>query len=69
MNEKYHITEDLKDSYDKGRNNVKQFFAEGNAQKQFKEGYDSTVQWFKDNHVVEKTTQVNKGIRELHLGC
>ena len=46
MNEKYHIADELRESYDKGVNNVKEFFADGHASKHFKEGCDSAVQWF-----------------------
>ena len=31
MNEKYHIADELRESYDKGVNNVKEFFADTNA--------------------------------------
>ena len=57
MNEKYHIADELRESYDKGVNNVKEFFADGHASKHFKEGCDSAVQWFKESRVIEKTAE------------
>lgn len=58
VNEKYHIADELKASYDKGISNVKDFFADGQATKHFKEGCDSAVQWLKESRVIEKTAEV-----------
>lgn len=66
MNEKYHIADELRESYDKGVNNVKEFFADGHASKHFKEGCDSAVQWFKESRVIEKTAEVSTELKN-HL--
>ena len=57
MDEKYHVTEEIKESLKKGKENVTEFFS-GDVKEKVKEGYNNVATWMKENHVVEKAAYV-----------
>ena len=53
MNEKYHVSEEIKESVEKGKQNVTEFFS-GDVKEKVKEGYNNVASWMKEHHVAEK---------------
>ena len=54
MNEKYHVSEEIKESVEKGKQNVTEFFS-GDVKEKVKEGYNNVASWMK---VAEKAAYV-----------
>lgn len=57
MNEKYHVSEEIKESVEQGKQNVAEFFS-GDVKEKVKEGYNNVASWMKEHHVVEKAAYV-----------
>ena len=57
MNEKYHVTEEIKQSVEKGKQNVTEFFS-GDVKEKVKDGYNNMTAWMKEHHVVETAAYV-----------
>ena len=65
MNEKYHVTDEIKQSVEKGKQNVTEFF-NGDVKEKVKEGYHNVSEWMKEHHVVEKAAYVGV-MREVYV--